>query len=77
MSMEDIEQSIIVIKWVYPIIATGFIVIVSLLIYIWQTNVNRTEKILEQTNKTLAEISSLTAVHNAEIENLKDKVFKK
>ena len=65
--MENIEDTILVIKWVYPIISFCFFSIVTLLIYIWKTNTSRTDKILEETNKTLAKLVTLTAVHDARL----------
>jgi len=77
MTLEELENTLIVIKYIYPIISAAFVVITSLLVYIWKTNTTRTDTILTQTNKTLSKITTLTAVHESEIENLKGAVFKK
>ena len=72
--MENIEDTILVIKWVYPIISFCFFSIVSLLIYIWKTNTSRTDKLIEEQNKTLSKVVTLTAVLDARINSLeKDK----
>jgi hypothetical protein len=73
--VKDLESTMIVIEWVYPIISAGFFIIVSLLIYIWKTNTARTDTILEQTNKTLEELRMITAVQGNDIENIKGKIF--
>lgn len=73
MNIEEIENTFLVIKWVYPIISFCFFSIVSLLIYIWKTNTTRTDKILEQTNKTLDELKTMVAINSVEIKNIKEK----
>lgn len=70
MDIKEIEDTFIILKWVYPIISFCFLAIVTLIIYIWKTNTARTDKILEQTNKTLAEVVTLSAVHESRIDAL-------
>lgn len=74
MTVEELELAVNVINIVYPIISGAFVAIVGLLIYIWKTNITRTDNILEQTNKTLSELKEITARHDVEIENNKENI---
>ena len=75
MDIKQIEETVMIIKFIYPLIGIGFGAIISLLIYIYKTNMNRTDTILEQTNKTLEELKMITAVQGNDIENIKGKIF--
>jgi hypothetical protein len=70
MNIQELENAILIIKWIYPIISFCFLAIVSLLIYIWKTNTARTDKILEKTNETLACVVTIQAVHESRIKGL-------
>jgi len=55
-----------IIKFIYPLVGLGFGAIISLLIYIYKTNMNRTDLILEKTNETLDELKMITAIQGNE-----------
>jgi len=75
MGLQELEDAILVVKWVYPIIGSCFVAIVSLVIYIWKGNTQRTDDILEKTNKTLNNVTLLVTKHDVKIDNLEKKVF--
>jgi len=75
MSANELEETLTVLKWIYPIIAICFTAIVSLLLYIWKSHTTRTDTILINVTETLGEMKSMTAVHESEIRNLKGAVF--
>jgi len=70
MDIKEIEDYFIILKWVYPIISFCFLAIVALIIYIWKTHTERSDKILGKTNEILAKVVTQSAVHESRIEAL-------
>lgn len=73
MDLQEIENALLVVKWVYPIMSGAFFMIISLLIYIWKTNTNKTDELLKQSGDTLTQLRILVENHNIRIKHLEDK----
>ena len=48
MEHKELSDTVITMKWVFPIISIAFTSLVSLLIYIWKANVRDTNGILQK-----------------------------
>lgn len=68
MNMEELENGMTIIKYVYPVISAAFVVIVSLLIYIWRTNTAKTDEILVSVNNNLSELTLIVTEHKIKLE---------
>jgi len=77
MNLQELEQTLTQFKIVSSVMSTCFFIITSLICYIWKTDSKRNEKMYERHGQTLKEVwktldklTTMTAVHDAKIQNL-------
>ena len=80
MKLEEIENTLFIIKWVWPIISGCFFTIIALLIYIWKTDKSTTKAENKKRDETLRSaidsLAQLTIMFNrmdVTVDNLKEK----
>ncbi len=76
MDIQELANNQEVIKWMIGIISFSFFSIITLLIYIWKTNIDSMNRLLDDTAKTLGEVVTLTAVHESKLESIEKKIDK-